>query len=87
MCNFIIRPIKCYATVDIYEDADTPLINAGDSFEVTRIEGDEVVGNVNDTAGLAIPLHVFTHAFSNNDPNEKDQKAKQAKSEKSKEAK
>lgn len=64
MCNFIIRPIKSICTVDIRTADHKELIKRGDGFNVKFIEGDTVVGDVNDTAGLAVPLSVFIHAFT-----------------------
>jgi hypothetical protein len=74
MCNFVIRPVKSFCTIDIYSEPTKVLIKAGDSFTVSHIEGDTVVGDVNGTAGLAVPLSVYIHSFSLKDPNAKEKK-------------
>lgn len=75
MCNFIIRPIKCYATVDIsletYEDTQEPNIKCGDAVTVKSIASDGVVATDGNGTYFIIPMSVFTHSFSDKDPNAK----------------
>lgn len=79
MCNFIIRPIKSYATVDVGDvrtlhldgDLDVSLktIPRGTAVEVTNVSSTGVHGKttVNDTEySVLIPLSVFIHTFTAN---------------------
>lgn len=76
MCNFIIRPIKCYATVDI-ESSDNVGANpveAGEAFTVRKVkDGGVILVRDNDTV-VNIDLATFVHTFSDKDPNEKAKK-------------
>lgn len=90
MCNFIIRPIKSYATVDVYiattENSET-LLKLGEFVTPKSVDGSGVVmakvsgeNFEKDKDDLAfIPMSLFTHVFSNNDPNKKEDKKKEAK--------
>ena len=71
MCNFVIRPIKSYATVDLMgmdtEDQETKvLIKRGESLDVKVVIGQEVAGELEDGKALSIPLSVFVHTFTAN---------------------
>lgn len=55
MCNFVIRPIRSFATVDITL-ADGTKIKRGDSLDVTHIEDGKVNG--------IITFDTFTHSFT-----------------------
>ncbi len=73
MCNFIIRPVDCYATVNIELD-DELEITQGQKVKVSRVNEKFVViinplGNEKN-----VPLEVFVHAFSLKDPNAKEKK-------------
>lgn len=73
MCNFIIRPIKCYATVDIESDNSDSMnpIKAGDAMTVKGVYNDQVtLVRDNDTI-VRVDISTFVHTFSDKDPNEK----------------
>ena len=67
MCNFVVRPIKSYATVDVIVAKKT--IKRGDVVTVKDVsdkgvgvyEGGTAIGSV-----IHIPIDVFTHAFTAN---------------------
>ena len=67
MCNFVIRPVKYYATVDIV--GENVEVYEGECFQVTSINGNAVrVTAVEPKNGedysTEIPVSVFIHAFS-----------------------
>lgn len=66
MCNFIVRPIKSYATIDLHDENGDVIIRKGDSVEIKSIKGDKVV-----SGDFSVPLSVFVHSFSDKDPNKK----------------
>jgi hypothetical protein len=66
MCNFIVRPIKSYATIDLYDESGDVIVRKGDSVEIKSIIGKNVV-----SGDFAVPLEVFVHSFSDKDPNKK----------------
>ena len=75
MCNFIIRPIKSYATVDTkaYNDKtktweDVPL---GTVVVPKQVFGGNVFYDVEDGTERCINLEDFIHVFSDKDPKEK----------------
>lgn len=72
MCNFIIRPVKCFATVNLSGEGEPVYIKAGDAFEVDRIEGRYVISKDD----VSVPLDIFIHSFSLKDPNEKKKEEK-----------
>lgn len=78
MCNFIIRPIKCYATVDVslekFEKTEDSDIKAGDALQVTTVCADGVVATDGNGTYFVIPVDVFTHTFSDKDPSKKESK-------------
>lgn len=63
MCNFVIRPIKSYATIDVDNE-----IKRGEYLEVEKIENGHVKGTVNgdESRLVAVPLAVFVHTFTAN---------------------
>lgn len=75
MCNFVLRPIKSYATLDLV-DRDETVIKRGDFVEVTHVErmssGVEgkgsVAGYLNGevTDVVTVPLDIFVHCFTAN---------------------
>jgi hypothetical protein len=76
MCNFIIRPIKCYATVDVNDDdsgSANPIV-AGEAFTVKSVTNGLVVLVREDDALVNVPLEVYVHTFSDKDPNKKEKK-------------
>ncbi len=75
MCNFIIRPIKCYATVDIETVGEGEDLKTGEVVTVKSVEsnGRVVVVRENDKTAM-IPMEVFVHTFSDKDPNKKESK-------------
>jgi hypothetical protein len=66
MCNFIIRPIKSYATIDVYDENGNVVIRKGDSVDVKSIKGNNVI-----SGSFSVPVDVFVHTFSDKDPNKK----------------
>ena len=85
MCNFIIRPIKSYATVDVMASKvvadvipttfENYIIKQGTSFDVKRVDGGFVYGNVDEfKSEVAINLSDMVHTFSDKDPSKKDDK-------------
>ncbi len=73
MCNFIIRPIKCYATVDVNEGSSGSAnpIKAGEAFTVKEVvDGSVVLVREGDTV-VNVPLTTFVHTFSDKDPSKK----------------
>lgn len=64
MCDFILRPIKSYATVEITAGGKT--FKRGDVVTVKGISEDGVAVYMGDTAigtVVKIPINVFIHAF------------------------
>lgn len=80
MCNFIIRPIKCYVTVDIAleagENNDIAQLECGNEVEVSHVVPEGVVVR-KDKQTFIVPLEVFVHTFSDKKP--EDKKAKESK--------
>ncbi len=71
MCNFIIRPIKSYATIDVTA-SDGQAIKTGEFVEVTSVESDGTVnGKHMGNDPVSFSMSVFTHTFSDKDPNKK----------------
>lgn len=75
MCNFIIRPIKCYATVDITSTKDISEsandIKQGDELTVKEVHnGYVVLVRKNDTV-VNVSMETYIHTFSDKDPNAK----------------
>ncbi len=70
MCNFIIRPIKSYATVDISleagENNDISQIERGDAVQVSHVVPEGVVVRKDDKTTHVVPLSVFVHVFTAN---------------------
>lgn len=67
MCNFVIRPIKSYATVDVTAGGKT--LKRGDVVTVKDVSENGVgvyVGEASIGAVIHIPIEVFTHAFTAN---------------------
>jgi hypothetical protein len=66
MCNFVVRPIKSYATVDVIV---SKTIKRGDVVTVKDVSEKGVgvyIGEVSVGAVIHIPFEVFTHAFTAN---------------------
>lgn len=84
MCNFIIRPIKSYATIDYYELRDgekQKVVGSGDAVSVKYIVGNRVYclpdqGDDDDDKLITIPMNVYTNIFSDKDPNKNTEKSK-----------
>ncbi len=78
MCNFIIRPIKCYATVDVIstngESESANDIKAGEAFTVKSVVDGKVTLVRENDAVVYVPVSTFVHTFSDKDPNKKDSK-------------
>lgn len=83
MCNFIIRPIKSYATVDLFLQSApgvTTRLYAGEYVTVKEVDQHGVVlaspsgENFEDKELVWIPMNVFVHVFSDKDPNAKEAK-------------
>ena len=72
MCNFVIRPIKSYATVDYFEEKSvnggeqTELVKRGEFVEVRGIHVNDVFGFLNGDKEnpVTIPLESFIHGFT-----------------------
>lgn len=65
MCNFVIRPIKSYATVDLHNQAGL-LVNRGDYLEVTHVLDNNVVGKLNGDKQIEVGLRTFVRVFTAN---------------------
>lgn len=67
MCNFVIRPIKSYATVD-YSQTDEVLVKRGEYVDVTEVVGNFVLGTVNGDTERNVEIHLsqFVHIFKAN---------------------
>ena len=72
MCNFIIRPVTSFATIDIFEENGDKIFEAGEKFEVSKLKGKYVL----DKNDKGILLEVYIHTFSLKDPNKKEEKKK-----------
>lgn len=72
MCNFIIRPIKSYVTIDTTAvvsysngNATTTILKAGTGVVPICIDSGEVVRfEANGYDNVSVPLSVFIHAFT-----------------------
>lgn len=81
MCNFIIRPIKCYATVDIntsqVQSGSINEVKAGDALTVKEVTDRSMVVLVRDDDTIVnIPMETFIHVFSDKDPKEEKKDSK-----------
>lgn len=87
MCNFIIRPITSYATVDVAASKvisdkvpvsfENIVIKQGSTFDVKRVDSGYVYGNLKDVENeVCVNMDDFIHTFSNNDPNAKQEAKK-----------
>lgn len=68
MCNFVVRPIKSYATADVSVAGKT--IKRGEVVTVKDVSENGVGVYIGDTAigsVVHIPFEVFVHAFTAND--------------------
>lgn len=78
MCNFIIRPIECYATVDIvstnHESESANDIKAGEKLTVSKVVDGKVCLVREGETVVYVPMATFVHTFSKNDPNKKEDK-------------
>lgn len=77
MCNFVIRPIKSYATIDVMASKvitsdnnvtyENHLLKRGTAFDVDRVDGGFVYGVVEGVAEkVVINTSDFTHTFTAN---------------------
>lgn len=74
MCNFVIRPIKSYATVDYAEmkgvngGEQNEVIKRGEYITVKYVTGDDVFGHLNgdESKPVTIPVSIFVHSFTAN---------------------
>ena len=68
MCNFIIRPIECYATLDYLSDKTTTELEAGQKVKVKHVTPHNVVVVAKNIAKedyeVSVPIEVFVHIFS-----------------------
>lgn len=75
MCNFVIRPIKSYATIDVSASKvvadkipvafENIILTRGTAFDVKRVDGGFVYGNVADVDNeVVINVEDFTHTFT-----------------------
>ncbi len=87
MCNFIIRPIKSYATVDVAASKvvsnkvpvsfENIVIKQGSTFDVKRVDSGYVYGLLEgEESEVCVNMDDFVHTFSNKDPNAKEEKKK-----------
>ena len=66
MCNFIIRPIKSYATVDVTA-LDGQAIKRGDFVEVSTVDSNGVVnGKHMGNDPVSFNMNAFIHTFTAN---------------------
>jgi ribosomal protein L2 len=83
MCNFIIRPIKCYATVGIVstngESESANDIKAGEELTVSKVVDGKVCLVRQSDAVVYVPMETFVHTFSDKKPEAEKQKAKESK--------
>lgn len=81
MCNFIIRPQKCYATVDLdlADSGSANPITADEALTVKSVTDNYVVLVRDNDTVVNVPLNVFVHTFSDKDPNEKKEAKKDSK--------
>ena len=72
MCNFIIRPIDCYVTVDYKSDDSTTELETGQKVKVKHVTPYNVVVVAKNIAKenyeVSVPTEVFVHIFSDKDP-------------------
>lgn len=72
MCNFVIRPIKSYATIEV-KTQNNKVIKRGDVITVQSlsraVDGTDLVSFYIGEASIGslehLPLNVFVHAFVN----------------------
>ena len=80
MCQFIIRPVDCYATVDYLSDKTSIELEAGQKVKVKHVSVDTVTVIAENVAKekyeVNIPIATFVHMFSLKDPNAKEDKKK-----------
>ena len=80
MCNFIIRPVEAYATVDINSDDTTTELVAGQKVKVKHVAYDGVVVETEnigkETYEVKIPLEVYIHTFSLQNPKQEKKESK-----------
>ena len=78
MCNFIIRPIKSYATIDTkaYNDETKQWedVKAGTEVTPKLVFAGAVYYDDKDGVERTINLSDYVHTFSSNDPNKKEKK-------------
>lgn len=72
MCNFVIRPIKSYATVDITVNVEadevgkTTIVQRNKSVEVSSVEPGIVRFSTEDFESCFLDLSTFVHVFTAN---------------------
>lgn len=66
MCNFVIRPIKSYATVDVMSTDEKDIIKRGESVEVLHVTPTQVVFRRKDNTQGAVNFEAFIHSFTAN---------------------
>lgn len=67
MCNFIIRPIKSYCTVDILgfnKGKAEVIVKRGDSVLVKLVNEKDVAAEFEDGSAVSIPINTFIHSFT-----------------------
>lgn len=91
MCNFIIRPVKCFATIDVAATAviteggkepktQSTILQVGTEITPNSVDHGEIVRfEANGFDNVILPLSVFVHTFSLKDPNKKEEKKKEEK--------
>lgn len=80
MCNFVVRPIKSFATVEVSAGGKT--IKRGEVVTVKDVSDKGVGVYIGDTAIgtiIHIPFEVFTHAFTASDEDVKKVKEEESK--------
>jgi len=83
LCNFVIRPIKSYATVNYTNVVDDVTVNVkrGEFIDVTEVDGEFVRGNLNgdENQPVTVLLSSFVHVFTANADDVKTVKDQEAK--------
>lgn len=79
MCNFVIRPIKSYATVDVMSNDEKDVVKRGESVEVLHVTPTQVVFRREGGTQGAINFEAFIHSFTANPDDVKKVKDEEAK--------
>lgn len=72
MCNFVLRPIKSYSTVDVSvaevnNETNTFWLERGSTFQVTNTSAGRVIGIVDGQyPNVSVDIETFVHSFTAN---------------------